>query len=138
VSLDPYSVTRDYRGKEIIIEADEDQLRQVFTNLIVNGLQAMERGGTLFVDIGADPEDGLCRVAVADTGPGIGAEQVEKLFTPFYTTKSQGTGLGLAVSYGIVRDHGGEIEVLSEPGQGTIFCVILPLWQASENQESQG
>jgi two-component system NtrC family sensor kinase len=138
VSLDPYSVIRDYRGKEIIIEADEDQLRQVFTNLIVNGLQAMEGGGTLFVDIGADPEDGLCRVAVADTGPGIGAEQVEKLFTPFYTTKSQGTGLGLAVSYGIVRDHGGEIEVLSEPGQGTIFCVILPLRQASENQEPQG
>jgi two-component system NtrC family sensor kinase len=138
VSLDLYSVKRDYRGKEIVIEADEDQLRQVFTNLIVNGLQAMEGGGTLFVDIGADPEDGLCRVAVADIGPGIGAEQVEKLFTPFYTTKSQGTGLGLAVSYGIVRDHGGEIEVLSEPGQGTIFCVILPLRQASENQESQG
>jgi two-component system NtrC family sensor kinase len=136
VSLDPYSVTRDYRGKEIIIEADEDQLRQVFTNLIVNGLQAMEGGGALFVDIGADPEDGLCRVAVADTGPGIGEEQMEKLFSPFYTTKSQGTGLGLAVSYGIVRDHGGEIEVLSEPGQGTIFCVILPLRQASGNQKS--
>ncbi len=131
VSLDPYTVTRDYRGKEIIIEADEDQLRQVFTNLIVNGLQAMEEGGTLFVDIGADPEGGLCRVAVADTGPGIGEEQVEKLFTPFYTTKSQGSGLGLAVSYGIVRDHGGEIEVLSEPAQGTIFCVVLPLQQAS-------
>lgn len=136
VSLDPYSVTRDYRGKEIIIEADEDQLRQVFTNLIVNGLQAMEGGGALFVDIGADPEGGLCRVAVADTGPGIGEEEVEKLFTPFYTTKSQGTGLGLAVSYGIVRDHGGEIEVLSEPGQGTIFCVILPLRQAPEKQEA--
>jgi two-component system, NtrC family, sensor kinase len=131
VSLDPYTVTRDYRGKEIIIEADEDQLRQVFTNLIVNGLQAMDGGGTLFVDIGADPEDGWCRVAVADTGPGISEEQVEKLFTPFYTTKSRGTGLGLAVSYGIVRDHGGEIEVLSEPGQGTIFCVILPLRQNS-------
>jgi len=137
VVLDPYSVARDYRGKEIIIEADEDQLRQVFTNLIVNGLQAMEGGGTLFVDIGADPEAGVCRVAVADTGPGIGAEQVEKLFTPFYTTKSQGTGLGLAVSYGIVRDHGGEIEVLSEPGQGTIFCVILPLRHVSEDGDSR-
>lgn len=132
VSLDPYTVTRDYRGKEIVIEADEDQLRQVFTNLIVNGLQAMEGGGTLFVDIGVDPEAGVCRVAVADTGPGITGEQVEKLFTPFYTTKSQGTGLGLAVSYGIVQDHGGEIEVLSEQGQGTIFCVVLPLRQASE------
>ena len=138
VSLDPYTVTRDYRGKEIIIEADEDQLRQVFTNLIVNGLQAMEGGGTLFVDIGADPEDGLCRIAVADTGPGIDEDQLEKLFSPFYTTKSQGTGLGLAVSYGIVRDHGGEIEVLSEPGQGTIFSVILPLRQTSEQQELQG
>ena len=132
VSLDPYTVTRDYREKDIVIEADEDQLRQVFTNLIVNGLQAMEGGGTLFVDIGADPDDGLCRVAVADTGPGIGEEQMEKLFTPFYTTRAKGTGLGLAVSYGIVRDHGGEIEVLSEPGQGTIFCVVLPLRQASE------
>ncbi|KAB0665329.1 HAMP domain-containing protein [Oryzomonas japonica] len=138
VLLDPYTVTRDYRGKEIMIEADEDQLRQVFTNLIVNGLQAMEGGGTLFVDIGDDPEAGLCRVAVADTGPGLSEEQVEKLFTPFYTTKPHGTGLGLAVSYGIVRDHGGEIEVLSEPGQGTIFSVILPLKQASEEQREQG
>ena len=89
------------------------------------------------MDIGAEPEAGVCRVAVADTGPGISAEQVEKLFTPFYTTKSRGTGLGLAVSYGIVRDHGGEIEALSEPGQGTIFCVILPLRQPPENLVSQ-
>jgi two-component system NtrC family sensor kinase len=58
------------------------------------------------------------------------------MFTPFYTTKSQGTGLGPAVSYGIVRDHGGEIEILSEPGQGTIFCVVLPFRQNSAEATS--
>jgi len=63
---------------------------------------------------------------VSDSGAGISPEHMEKLFTPFFTTKARGTGLGLAVSYGIVSDHGGEIKVASQEGQGTTFTVLLP------------
>jgi len=132
IPLGAYRIERQYRVT-LELEGDEDQLRQVFSNLIVNGLQAMEGGGalTLATELGAD--DGLCRIAISDSGPGISAEAREKLFTPFFTTKSRGTGLGLAVSYGIVKDHGGEIRVNSQPGQGAEFTVVLPLRQAHNN-----
>jgi two-component system NtrC family sensor kinase len=111
------------------IEGDEDQLRQVFTNLIVNGLQAMETGGTLTVSTAVDREAGCCSIKVGDSGFGITEDVQEKLFTPFFTTKPRGTGLGLAVSYGIVKDHNGDIKVESKPGQGAAFIVLLPLRQ---------
>src|SRR6185369_2020466 len=120
---------RSYRGREIAIEGDEDQLRQVFTNLILNGIQAMAGGGKLEVDASLEGEAGLCSVTVTDSGPGIEPEVYEKLFTPFFSTKKGGTGLGLAVSYGIVKKHNGEILVQSEPGQGAAFTVILPMRQ---------
>jgi two-component system, NtrC family, sensor kinase len=113
------------------IEGDEDQLRQVFTNLIVNGLQAMETGGTLTVSTVANLEASDCSVTIADNGTGISKELQEKLFSPFFTTKSYGTGLGLAVSYGIVKDHGGDIRVVSEAGLGAEFIVVLPVRQAA-------
>lgn len=110
-----------------MIEGDEDQLRQVFTNLIVNGLQAMPEGGELFVDARPSGSTGKMCVTVRDCGSGISADDMDKLFTPFFSTKVRGTGLGLAVSYGIVVDHGGEITVASSPGNGTTFTVMLPL-----------
>ncbi len=127
VPLEGCTIVRGYQGREIAIEGDEDQLRQVFTNLIVNGLQAMAGSGTLSLDtfLGLDQVS----VTVADNGPGIGPDQREKIFTPFFSTKRDGTGLGLAVSYGIVRDHGGEIRVGGEPGQGAVFTVVLPVSQ---------
>ncbi|HEY4743723.1 MAG TPA: cache domain-containing protein [Desulfuromonadaceae bacterium] len=131
VPLEGCTIERGYRGVAIALEGDEDQLRQVFTNLVVNGLQAMAGSGMLRVDAALDEEEGRVRVAVADSGPGISPEQREKIFTPFYSTKRDGTGLGLAVSYGIVRDHGGEIRVGGEPGAGAVFTVVLPLRQGA-------
>jgi Signal transduction histidine kinase len=107
------------------LEADREQLRQVFTNLILNGLQAMEGEGRLTISTEADP-DGTCSITVADTGPGIDPEQQERLFSPFFSTKQNGTGLGLAVSWGIVRNHGGTIAVQSALGCGARFTVTLP------------
>jgi len=86
-------------------------------------------GGTLTVSAVADREAGICSITIGDSGPGISAEVQEKLFTPFFSTKPRGTGLGLAVSYGIVKDHGGDIRVASEPRQGAEFIVELLLRQ---------
>ncbi|MFA7404072.1 MAG: ATP-binding protein [Pelobacteraceae bacterium] len=129
IPLESYRIERQYLSVGSNIEADDDQLRQVFTNLIVNGLQAMETGGTLTVSTVIDQETGRCSVTIGDSGSGISADVQKKLFTPFFTTKPKGTGLGLAVSYGIVTDHGGDIKVESEPGKGATFKVLLPLRQ---------
>lgn len=126
VPLEHYQVVRAYRQTGLVVMADREQLQQVFTNLVLNGLQAMEEGGVLTVLMEHDAA-GLCFVSVADTGPGIPAEQQERLFSPFFTTKPQGTGLGLAISWGIVRNHGGTISVDSAPGAGARFRVTLPL-----------
>jgi two-component system NtrC family sensor kinase len=134
IPLENYLIKRNYQISVDDIEGDEDQLRQVFTNLILNGLQAMETGGILTVSTAVDPEAGSCSVTIDDQGPGIKAEIREKLFTPFFTSKPGGTGLGLAVSYGIVKDHGGDIRVESVPEQGATFIVMLPLRQTVRNQ----
>jgi two-component system NtrC family sensor kinase len=110
------------------VEGDEGQLRQVFTNLVVNAIQAMPQGGTLSVAC-QSPDGETLRVTVADSGAGMDEAAREQIFTPFFTTKANGTGLGLSVSYGIVREHGGTIAVESSPGQGTRFNVTLPLRQ---------
>lgn len=129
IPLERYRVTRGYWGRDEQIEGDEDQLRQVFTNLIANGLQAMPDGGELAVNVELDPLTDRVSVIVQDHGDGIREEDLDKLFTPFFSTKPLGTGLGLAVSYGIASDHGGEILVKSEPGAGSSFTVVLPLRQ---------
>ncbi len=109
-----------------LITADFDQLQQVFTNLILNAIQAMPQGGELTIRtrlVG----DGQLRVDVQDTGCGISKENLRKLFTPFFTTKEKGkgVGLGLAVTHGIIERHKGRIEVQSEVGKGTTFSVYL-------------
>lgn len=129
ISLEGYSIERRYRDTGVAIQGDQDQLRQVFINLVVNGLQAMKEGGVLSVDAALDNAADTCCVLVTDNGPGISMEHFDKLFTPFFSTKDEGTGLGLAISYGIVRDHCGEIRVQSEAGQGTTFTVVLPVRQ---------
>lgn len=111
------------------VQADEPQLKQVFLNLAVNAVQAMPRGGILRVRVDHERrERGAGHVAVrfADTGCGIPRENLEKIFTPFYTTRSSGVGLGLAVSHGIVEAHGGTISVESKEGEGSTFTVRLP------------
>jgi signal transduction histidine kinase/DNA-binding response OmpR family regulator len=110
-----------------------DQLTQVLLNLIINAVEAMPQGGLLTIVAAA--QEGWLTIAVKDTGPGLPPDEVAKIFEPFYTTKSDGTGLGLAVSYGIIQQHGGRIEVNSvlasadAPGEGsgTTFTVRLPI-----------
>ncbi|MBI4013190.1 MAG: HAMP domain-containing protein [Candidatus Rokubacteria bacterium] len=111
--------------------ADPRQLEQVFLNLLMNALEAMPTGGTLTIGTGwRQRGTDLCVEArVSDTGGGILPGNLSRIFDPFFTTKEvgRGTGLGLSVSYGIVRAHGGVIDVQSEVGQGSTFSVILPV-----------
>lgn len=125
VSLDRIQVLREYDPQLHTIKGDADQLRQVFSNLILNATQAMSEGGTLTLATRALVQGTGCVVEIADTGKGIPPEHLDKIFTPFFTTKDTGTGLGLSVSYGIVKDHGGDIQV-SSSAQGTRFRIILP------------
>jgi two-component system NtrC family sensor kinase len=112
------------------IEADLDprRIEQVLINLILNGIQAMEQGGSLNIKaFRKEGYDGFC-FEVSDTGSGISPEDIGKIFDPFFTTKDvgKGCGLGLSVSHGIIEQHGGHIEVNSQPGQGTRFTVSIP------------
>jgi two-component system NtrC family sensor kinase len=109
------------------IDGDMNRLQQVLLNLTLNSCEAMPDGGTITVAT-SRTGDGVC-VEIADTGNGIKPEVMERIFEPFFTTKpvGQGTGLGLAVSYGIIQQHGGSIEVESEPGKGTKFIITLPI-----------
>lgn len=106
------------------IPGDRERLRQVFTNIILNALQAMAGAGRLTVTTGLEQQ--LATVTISDSGPGIPAELQEKVFNPFFTTKRQGTGLGLSVSYGIIQAHGGTLELDAEHAPGACFRISLP------------
>jgi signal transduction histidine kinase len=110
-----------------LITCHPGKINQVFLNLLVNAVQACEPGGVVQVRSDRSPAGVL--IEVEDNGSGIRPEHLPHIFDPFFTTKpvGQGTGLGLSVSYGIIRDHGGEIEVDSAPGRGSVFRVRLPL-----------
>ena len=124
VNMEAIAVERDYAAELGAIRGDADQLRQVFVNLIQNAVQAMPSGGTLRLATRSVGKG--CLVEILDSGNGILAEHQEKIFTPFFSTKDNGSGLGLSVSYGIVKDHGGDIQVESTPGQGTRFRILIP------------
>lgn len=109
--------------KPLLVLADRDRLKQVFWNIGLNALQAMPDGGELTVRVRAEVEQGV--VEFCDVGAGIPQEDLEKIFDPFYTTKSGGTGLGLSIAREIVKDLGGRIEVESQPGRGATFRVLL-------------
>jgi signal transduction histidine kinase len=111
-------------AEEISARADGDQLHQVLVNLGLNAIEAMPAGGTLRLAGAAAP--GGVRLEIHDSGVGIPAAERERIFTAFYTTKPEGTGLGLAVVRDLVDAHGGRVEVASEPGRGTTFTVFLP------------
>src|SRR5262245_44893356 len=109
------------------ILGDAGTLQQVLVNLVTNAREAMAgRGGEIHIQTGAADRPGWVRVLIRDTGPGISPEDLSKVFDPFYTTKRTGTGLGLSVSYGIVQDHHGTVDVQSVPGQGTTFLLAFP------------
>ncbi|WP_010321781.1 sensor histidine kinase [Marinobacterium stanieri] len=115
-----------------LVRCNLNEINQVFTNLIINAVHAMKDQPRAELKISSEVQDGYALISVADTGCGMTQDVVKEIFTPFYTTKpvGEGTGLGLSITWGIVQDHGGEIQVESEPGEGTRFLVKLPLAKA--------
>jgi len=107
--------------------ADEAQLEQVILNLLLNAQYAMPSGGKINIRLSFDSAESVVRIEVKDNGPGIPEEVRKKLFHPFFTTRTDGTGLGLATCMKNVQYHGGSIEVHSQLGQGTKFTVTLPM-----------
>jgi len=117
-----------------LVNASKNQLRQVFLNMVANARDAMPDGGTLSVTTGGDND--TVYVEVTDTGTGIREEHLDKIFDSFFTTKGEvkGVGLGLSVCYGFIKDHGGDIEVKSQVGEGTIFTISLPVHTAGDSE----
>lgn len=109
------------------IMADRDQIQQVFINIIINASEAMSKGGLLSISTALLLTNNSIIITFKDNGPGIPENICEKIFDPFFTTKEQGTGLGLSISYGIIEQHGGDINVESSLGQGTTFTIQLPI-----------
>jgi signal transduction histidine kinase len=131
LALHGVELTESYAEDLPWIEIDKSGVKQVVLNLAHNALQAMPQGGRLTLQTRRARRDGRAGVSVAlkDNGPGIAPEHLARIFEPFFTTKPQGegTGLGLAVSYGIIADHGGTITVESVPPHGALFVVWLPM-----------
>jgi len=128
LEVNQVKLIQDLSDKLPTIRGNANQLQQVFMNLFMNAQHAMEgEPGTVTVKTRRTPDERI-EIVVSDTGPGIPAEIQSKLFEPFFTTKptGEGTGLGLSVSFGIVQDHEGKIEVDSEPGEGATFRISLP------------
>lgn len=113
---------------------DPAQIQQVFINMVINAAEAMPNGGRLTLSTRFEPTERYVQVGFADTGHGITAENMERIFDPFFTTKEtgHGVGLGLAISYGIIKEHQGTISVQSEVDKGTTFTIQLPVAQGAE------
>ncbi len=124
-------VTRKWDADMPVTIMDESQMQQVFTNIILNAVDAMDKRGNLTVETGHDDAGKRVFVRITDTGRGIPPEHREAVFDPFFTTKDpgEGTGLGLAVACRIIQGHGGRTELESEVGKGTTFTVWLPICQ---------
>jgi signal transduction histidine kinase len=118
-------------AEQVLIQADPDQLEQVFINLFTNAVEAMAGRGELNVHV-LDSATHV-RVRVTDTGKGVPGYSLDKIFEPFFTMKDKGTGLGLAIVFNIIKKHGGEITAESEEGKGTIFTITLPREHESMN-----
>jgi signal transduction histidine kinase len=126
LSRDPVlsGVAVEIEGSAPAIHADAEMLKIVFQNLLVNAAQAMQGRGTIHVRV--TPADGVARIAIIDHGPGIPADVRAKIFTPFFTTKSRGTGLGLPTAKQFIDAHHGRLELEPGPSGGTAVTVELP------------
>ncbi|MBI5149451.1 MAG: PAS domain S-box protein [Candidatus Omnitrophica bacterium] len=124
---------KDYADTPFVLGSPQ-RIGQVFINLLMNAAQAMDEKGT--IEIKTSLRDGYVCADVRDTGKGIPEENIKKIFDPFFTTKpvGQGTGLGLSVSYEIIKKHGGDIRVQSQPGAGTTFTVMLPVEKKAQTE----
>ena len=122
------TVTTKYPRNKLLLLGDGQQLKQVFINILLNALDAMGEGGQINIQVCAADLDGreAAMVRIADTGGGIPVESLNSIFTPFFTTKESGTGLGLPIANRIITNHGGKIQISNTPGMGAEFKVILP------------
>jgi signal transduction histidine kinase len=118
------SVYKNYDPALRPVSLDGEWMERVFYNLLRNAAEASAAGSSITVK--TRPVDGFIEIAVIDRGSGITAEHRESIFNPFFTTKASGVGLGLAIVSKIIDEHGGRILVESEPGQGSVFRVLLP------------
>ena len=115
------------------VVADRESLRSVFTNLVINAVEAINgAGGSISITLSNTPANSV-KVEISDSGEGIAAEDISKIFEPYFSTKETGTGLGLAIVKKAVDDHGGTISVASKEGSGTTITIILP---AKENRHA--
>jgi PAS domain S-box-containing protein len=128
------NIAETYAEGLSLVNASKNQLRQVFLNMVANARDAMPDGGTLSVVTRGDSD--TVYIEVTDTGTGIREEHLDKIFDSFFTTKGEikGVGLGLSVCYGFIKDHGGDIEVKSQVGEGTIFTISLPVHTAGDSE----
>jgi len=124
VDFGSVTIERRYEAELPRVHSDRERLRQVLTNVVINGLQALAGKGTLELASRSEPD--AVTLTVRDTGPGIDAETLDKIFNPFFTTRKAGTGLGLAISYALMQVLGGQITVQSTLGEGTIFTLRIP------------
>ena len=122
------SVRKETSSSLPLVTGNPSQIKQVFTNIVTNAVDAMEGEGVLTVRSGFNDEANEVSVSFSDTGPGIAANDRSRIFDPFFTTKEQGkgTGLGLSLSYNIIRMHRGDIRIECPPGEGTTFSIVLP------------
>ncbi len=143
------AVTKLYGDKLSLVKGDAGQLQQALLNIVINAIDAMEEGGALTIQSqlmtvsttttvrkktikpSCVQKTDMIKISILDTGYGIDAESLEKIFNPFHTTKCKGTGLGLSISYRIIEQHGGAITVESSPGGGSLFTVLLPVYDSS-------
>ena len=126
---------QDFPEKSYFVNANRSKLEQVLVSIINNAVYAMKNKGILTVTVMPDPEEKNMLIKINDTGPGIPEENIKNIFEPFFTTKppGKGTGLGLSVSYTLIKEHNGEIEVESNVGEGTTFTVSLPVYSTEES-----
>jgi two-component system NtrC family sensor kinase len=135
------SIYKDYDSGAPQLMVDRDQIKQVVFNIVVNAAEAMGKSGTIRIRSEWNADRALVSLHFIDDGPGIEPEVLNRLFDPFFTTKEMGTGLGMAISYGIVKAHRGSIEVKSKPGEGCEVIVTLPVGQSAQSDggpEPQG
>jgi two-component system sensor histidine kinase AtoS len=120
------------------IIADPMQLKQIFMNLLLNAVDAMPAGGTLTLNTSFDKQACCINVSISDTGKGIDAAVLDKIFQPFFTTKTKGTGLGLAISKRLIEEHGGKISIKSTRGEGSTFIINLPCDGTKGRNQNEG
>jgi signal transduction histidine kinase len=115
----------------VLVHCEENQLKQVFINLLKNAMEAMPKGGKILLQVEED-DSGFAVLRVIDEGEGISKDRLQKLGEPFYTNKEKGTGLGLMISQRIIEGHRGTLKIESELGKGTAVTITLPLVQEEE------